>query len=142
VAGGEEAPTKDWFSALPVNSAFHELVDTAKLRWRLERDHREFKREAGLGCFQGPSRKTLVLPVRQHEAARNGIGAGHLPDDDRAPWQPAFRLARRFSVRATDKTGQGRCRRYVAACRLGCSTAVRNRRSYVDMNDSSEGSIG
>jgi hypothetical protein len=29
---GEEAPTKYWFSTLPANIAFHQLVDTAKLR--------------------------------------------------------------------------------------------------------------
>jgi SRSO17 transposase len=50
---GEEAPTKYWFSTLPVDIAFHQLVDTAKLRWRIERDYHELKQEIGLGHFEG-----------------------------------------------------------------------------------------
>jgi len=38
---GEEAPTKYWFSTLPHNIPFDELVDAAKLRWRIERDYQE-----------------------------------------------------------------------------------------------------
>jgi SRSO17 transposase len=37
----EKAPTKYWFSTLPANIAFRQLVDTAKLRWRIERDYHE-----------------------------------------------------------------------------------------------------
>src|SRR6201987_2065459 len=50
---GEEAPTKYWFSTLPANIAFHQLVSTAKLRWRIERDYHELKQEIGLGHFEG-----------------------------------------------------------------------------------------
>ena len=50
---GEEAPTKYWFSTLPATIAFHQLVDTAKLRWRIERDYQELKQEVGLGHFEG-----------------------------------------------------------------------------------------
>ena len=50
---GEEAPTKYWFSTLPANIAFHQLVGTAKLRWRIERDYQELKQEVGLGHFEG-----------------------------------------------------------------------------------------
>ena len=50
---GEEAPTKYWFSTLPANIAFHQLVSTAKLRWRIERDYQELKQEVGLGHFEG-----------------------------------------------------------------------------------------
>ena len=50
---GEEAPTKYWFSTLPANIAFHRLVSTAKLRWRIERDYQELKQEVGLGHFEG-----------------------------------------------------------------------------------------
>lgn len=41
---GEEAPTKYWFSTLPANIGFRQLVDPAKLRWRIERDCHELKR--------------------------------------------------------------------------------------------------
>jgi SRSO17 transposase len=50
---GEEAPTKYWLSTLPEHTALHQLVDTAKLRWRIERDYHELKQEVGLGHFEG-----------------------------------------------------------------------------------------
>jgi SRSO17 transposase len=50
---GEAAPTKYWLSTLPANISFRELVDFAKLRWRIERDYLELKQEVGLGHFEG-----------------------------------------------------------------------------------------
>ena len=50
---GEEVPTKYWFSTLPANIALRELVNIAKLRWRIERDYHELKQEVGLGHFEG-----------------------------------------------------------------------------------------
>src|ERR1700730_12850465 len=50
---GEAAPTKYWFSTLPAHISFRELVDFAKLRWRIERDYQELKQEVGLGHFEG-----------------------------------------------------------------------------------------
>src|SRR5262249_25377749 len=50
---GEEAPPQYWVSTLPTDIAFHQLVDTAKLRWRIERDYHELKQEIGLGHFEG-----------------------------------------------------------------------------------------
>jgi SRSO17 transposase len=50
---GEEVPTKYWFATLPADIAFRQLVDTAKLRWRIERDYHELKQEVGLGHFEG-----------------------------------------------------------------------------------------
>ena len=34
----ESAPTKYWLSTLPADTALATLVETAKLRWRIERD--------------------------------------------------------------------------------------------------------
>jgi SRSO17 transposase len=45
---GEAEPTK-----LPANIGFRQLVDFAKLRWRIERDYQELKQEVGLGHFEG-----------------------------------------------------------------------------------------
>jgi SRSO17 transposase len=50
---GEAAPTKYWLSTLPADISFRRLVDTAKLRWRIERDYQELKQEVGLGHFEG-----------------------------------------------------------------------------------------
>jgi SRSO17 transposase len=50
---GEAKPTKYWLSTLPANIGFRELVDLAKLRWRIERDYQELKQEVGLGHFEG-----------------------------------------------------------------------------------------
>jgi SRSO17 transposase len=50
---GDTAPTKYWLSTLPANISFRELVDFAKLRWRIERDYQELKQEVGLGHFEG-----------------------------------------------------------------------------------------
>jgi SRSO17 transposase len=49
----EAEPTKYWFSTLPEKIAFRQLVDMAKLRWRIERDYQELKQEVGLGDFEG-----------------------------------------------------------------------------------------
>jgi len=49
----EEEPTKYWLSTLPQNIPFRDLVDAAKLRWRIERDYQELKQEVGLGHFEG-----------------------------------------------------------------------------------------
>ena len=51
--GGEPEPTKYWLSTLPSDIDFRELVDFAKLRWRIERDYLELKQEVGLGHFEG-----------------------------------------------------------------------------------------
>jgi SRSO17 transposase len=52
---GEDEPTKYWLSTLPRNIPFRDLVDAAKLRWRIERDYEELKQEVGLGHFEGRS---------------------------------------------------------------------------------------
>jgi SRSO17 transposase len=50
---GEAEPTKYWFSTLPADIGFRQLVDFAQLRWRIERDYQELKQEVGLGHFEG-----------------------------------------------------------------------------------------
>jgi SRSO17 transposase len=50
---GETEPTKYWLSTLPRNITLRDLVDAAKLRWRVERDYQELKQEVGLGHFEG-----------------------------------------------------------------------------------------
>jgi len=50
---GEKEPTKYWFSTLSEDISLRQLVDFAKLRWRIERDYLELKQEVGLGDFEG-----------------------------------------------------------------------------------------
>jgi SRSO17 transposase len=50
---GEDEPTKCWLSTLPQDISFADLVDRAKLRWRIERDYQELKQELGLGHYEG-----------------------------------------------------------------------------------------
>ena len=50
---GESEPSKYWLSTLPQDTAIADLVDQAKLRWRIERDYRELKQEIGLGHYEG-----------------------------------------------------------------------------------------
>ncbi len=50
---GEAEPSKYWLSTLPATTPIAELVDTAKLRWRIERDYQELKQELGLGHYEG-----------------------------------------------------------------------------------------
>ena len=49
----EAEPTKYWLSTAPETISFAELVDLAKLRWRIERDYQELKQELGLGHYEG-----------------------------------------------------------------------------------------
>jgi SRSO17 transposase len=50
---GEAEPTKYWFSTLPTDTSFTELVRQAKRRWRIERDYQDLKQELGLGHYEG-----------------------------------------------------------------------------------------
>jgi SRSO17 transposase len=50
---GEGEPTKYWLSTLPEDTELADLVDQAKLRWRIERDYQELKQEIGLGHYEG-----------------------------------------------------------------------------------------
>jgi SRSO17 transposase len=49
----EVEPSKYWLSTLPAQTSISELIDLAKLRWRIERDYQELKQELGLGHYEG-----------------------------------------------------------------------------------------
>src|SRR5207247_10879390 len=50
---GQPEPPKAWPSTPPETIPFAELVDLAKLRWRIERDYQDLKQELGLGHYEG-----------------------------------------------------------------------------------------
>ena len=49
----EAAPTKFWLATVDHDMPFRDLVDLAKLRWRIERDYQDLKQEIGLGHYEG-----------------------------------------------------------------------------------------
>jgi len=51
--GGDPEPAKYWLSTLPADTTIAQLVDMAKLRWRIERDYQDLKQELGLGHYEG-----------------------------------------------------------------------------------------
>jgi SRSO17 transposase len=50
---GETEPDHYWLSTLPSDISFERLVDSTKMRWRIERDYLELKQEVGLGHYEG-----------------------------------------------------------------------------------------
>jgi SRSO17 transposase len=50
---GEATPSKYYLSSLPATTPVRTLVRFATLRWRIERDYQELKKELGLDHFEG-----------------------------------------------------------------------------------------
>jgi len=50
---GQAEPTKYWLSTLPADTTLVDLVKTAKMRWRIERDYQDLKQEFGLSHYEG-----------------------------------------------------------------------------------------
>jgi SRSO17 transposase len=50
---GDTEPSKYWLSTLPAPTTLVDLVHTAKLRWRIERDYQDLKQELGLDHYEG-----------------------------------------------------------------------------------------
>lgn len=49
----EAEPTKYWLSNLSADISIKRLIDTAKMRWRIEHDYHELKQEFGLSHYEG-----------------------------------------------------------------------------------------
>ena len=49
----KDEPLKYWLSTMPAETTITALVDTAKLRWRIERDFQDLKQEIGLDHYEG-----------------------------------------------------------------------------------------
>ena len=79
----EREPTKYWLSTLPEDTPIEVLVDTAKQRWRIERDYEELKSELSLGHFEGRGWRGF------HHHATLCIAAYGFPIRERAAFPPS-----------------------------------------------------
>lgn len=50
-----EEPTDYWITNLPADTPIEQIIDLAKIRWRIEHDYRELKTALGLNHFEGRS---------------------------------------------------------------------------------------
>jgi SRSO17 transposase len=91
---GEDAPTKYWLSTLPAGTPIATLVDTAKLRWRIERDFQDLKQEIGLDHYEGRGWRGF-----HHHAALSIAAYGFLVAE-RSPIPPSGALRQALTARA------------------------------------------
>jgi len=98
---GEKEPTKYWLSTLPEDIPINVLVDTVKLRWRIERDYEELKSELGLAHFEGRSWRGF-----HHHATLCIAAYGFLIRERAAipPSDPRRREMSRLSARPTPRS--------------------------------------
>jgi SRSO17 transposase len=81
-------PTKYWLANLAADTPLKQLVRTAKLRWRIERDFQELKQELGLNHFEGRSWRGF------HHHATLCIAAYGFLVAERCAFSPAGSLCR------------------------------------------------
>ena len=84
----EEVPAKFWLSTLPANTP--ELVDTAKLRWRIERDFQDLKQEIGLDHYEGRGWRGFHHHAALSIAAYGFLVAKRSPIPPSGTFIPAF----------------------------------------------------
>jgi SRSO17 transposase len=90
---GESTPSKYALSTLPSSVSLRKLVETVKLRWRIERDYQELKQELGLGHYEGRGWRGF------HHHATLCIAAYGFLVAERAAFSPSGAAARpRFRV--------------------------------------------
>jgi SRSO17 transposase len=115
-------PQRYWLATLPADATLQSLVETAKMRWRIERDYQELKQEFGLGHYEGRGWRgfhhhaTLCIAVfgflmahrlKESRGKKNSaqskvsaIPKGYRPRGSRANATPRPRLHRHTSISA------------------------------------------
>jgi DDE family transposase len=89
---GEKEPAKYWLSTLPDGTTIAALVDTAKLRWRIERDFQDLKQEIGLDHYEGRGWRGF------HHHAALAIAAYGFLVAERSPIPPSALLIQALSI--------------------------------------------
>ena len=84
-------PLKYWLSTVPAETTVATLVDTAKLRWRIERDFQDLKQEIGLDHYEGRGWRGF-----HHHAALSIAAYGFLVAE-RSPIPPSASIIRAFA---------------------------------------------
>ena len=99
----KDEPLKYWLSTMPADTAIAELVDTAKLRWRIvpearlrhdERDFQDLKQEIGLDHYEGRGWRGF-----HHHAALSIAAYGFLVAE-RSPIPPSAPIIRALRGKA------------------------------------------
>lgn len=111
---GEPEPTKYVLSTLPKATALKRLVETVKLRWRIEHDYEELKQELGLNHYEGRGWRgvhhhaTLTIAAYAFLVAERGrfspSGAG-----GGTPRLKATRVPRGFRPRGSPAPARAAC---------------------------------
>jgi len=117
---GEADPTKYWLATLPARTRLKELVWTAKMRWRIERDYQELKQEFGLAQYEGRGWRgfhhhaTLSIAAYAFLTAQR-LGSGGVKKNVARPEAPAL---------PEDYTPRGSGANAAARARFNCDPAL------------------
>jgi SRSO17 transposase len=122
---GEAEPTKYWLSTLPAEISFEDLVDRAKLRWRIERDYQDLKQELGLGHYEGRGWRGLHHHVTLCIAAYGFLIA------ERALFSPPGRRNQRRR-QTPGVPARRRSKHAAAASRAACAKLCRHASAKAD----------
>jgi SRSO17 transposase len=90
----KDEPFKCWLSTMPADTPIATLVDTAKLRWRIERDFQDLKQEIGLDHYEGRGWRGF-----HHHAALSIAAYGFLVSE-RSPIPPSAPFIRALADQA------------------------------------------
>jgi SRSO17 transposase len=116
-------PIKYWLSSLPADTALERLVDTAKMRWRIEHDYHELKQEFGLSHYEGRGWRGFHHHATLCIAAYGFLTAQRLNEGSKK------NAAARPKTSSLSKDHQSRARRQSTAprARLDSDAAISNR---------------
>jgi SRSO17 transposase len=91
---GDAEPLKYYLSTVAEDIALNDLVPTAHMRWRIERDHQDLKQELGLGHYEGRGWRGF-----HHHAALSIAAYGFLVSERLAAGRSADGAQENFIVR-------------------------------------------